>query len=114
MKIHIILTMILFFSWVSLSDALTMEELTKACENKTIVYNKKGEVVGYRIDGYCSGYLLGVIETLALLENNVCLKKEISPEYLLSVLQTYIEEKGAEKTAQETLKKAFERAFICD
>ena len=114
MKYYISVIIIVLFAWVPVCNALTMEELLKACGNETIVFNKKGEQVGQKLDGYCSGYLLGALESLALVDPNICIKDKITPEHLLSVLKTYIKEKGGEENAQETLRKAFTRAFSCN
>ena len=114
MKNYILAIIIVLCAWAPICNALTTEDLLRACGNETIVFNKKGEQVGQTIDGYCSGYLIGSLESLALVDPNICLNDKITPEYLLSVLKIYIKDKGSEDNAQETIRKAFSRAFSCD
>ena len=95
-------------------NALTIEEFLKNCGNETLVFNKKGEQVGKKIDGYCSGYLVGSLQSLTIADPSICIEGEITPEYLLSILQTYIKDKGSEENTQQTVRKAFLRAFSCN
>jgi len=96
-------------------NAMTLESFEKECSQETIVFNKKGEQVGAKIGGYCSGYLLGALEVLSASSSKVCLKESsnMSPNYLLSVYRSYLKDKGASENLQSTLVLAFERAFGC-
>ena len=118
MKIHILSLFILCSFLVSPSFALTNQEMKKVCSDKTIVFNKKGEKIGYKLSAYCVGYLKGVLETLIATDPKVCQKDANSgfPEYLLSIYETYMEEKDIKNSeeASITIIKAFKRAFTCE
>jgi hypothetical protein len=112
--IKISLALAFFFFTVS-SNAMTHESFEKECSQETLVFNKKGEQVGAKIGGYCSGYLLGALEILSESSHNVCIDDNFdkSPNYLLSVYHSYVKEKGTDKNLQVTLLLAYERAFGC-
>lgn len=69
---------------------------------------------GEDIDGYCKGFLEGVLAAMVH-ARTVCVKdKSTSPSFLLSVVSTYrAETKSEDNNAAETLEAAFKRAFSC-
>jgi hypothetical protein len=86
---------------------------------KTQVYERvDGRIapVGHRMDGWCEGFLVGSFEALAA-EGAVCAKEESpSPDFLLSVFQTYVGEAVDRKArpAAAVARLAFKRGFPCD
>jgi len=99
------------------SAALTSnDELMKSCEKKTIVFNKQGDQVGEKLDGFCSGYLQATFHALLNSKGSECKISEAKEaDYLFSVYQTYIKEKktAPSERASSTLLQAFKRALDC-
>lgn len=73
--------------------------------------------MGERVDGYCAGFLEGVLAALEY-EKLACPKWEkerISAEFLLSVLDNYAKEKSQEGIKSSVVvAQAFKRAFSCE
>ena len=97
---------------------LSIGDLIKACHQKTIAYNEKGERVGENTDAFCSGYLLGSLHTLVNTLKTKCrwsLVNDQTPESLLSIYLTYQKDKSiaGAVSAAPTLSAAYERAFDC-
>lgn len=92
------------------------DELIKACGKKTIVFNKQGERVGEKLDGFCAGYLQATIHALVNSKGSDCkISEDKDSEYLFSVYQTYLKEKKTlpSEGASITMLQAFRRAFDC-
>jgi hypothetical protein len=96
----------------------SIESVLKACKEKTIVYGRdeKGGLVkvGETIDGYCRGFLEGVLASLDHAQT-ICVKdKNTSPDFLLSTVLTYrAEAKSQDNDAVTVIESAFKRAFNC-
>ena len=100
----------------SSANQTTNDELVKSCEKKTIVFNKQGDRVGEKLDGFCTGYLQGTYHALINSKGSKCKISEAKEaEYLFSVYQTFIKEKKTEssESASSILLQAFKRAFDC-
>src|SRR5262245_15522062 len=113
--------LILFGVSASASQAaaqVALDAVLKSCEKKTIVfgYDEKGSPtkVGEDIDGYCRGFLEGLLTYLEH-AHTICLKdKNTTPEFLLSTVPTYrAETKSQDKDAATVIEAAFKRAFTC-
>jgi hypothetical protein len=108
---------ILGFVSLSASGAQTSNgQLIKSCENKTLIFNKQGDLVGQNMDGFCSGYLRATLDELENSKNSECKVPQASnDEYLYSVYQTYQKDKKItlSEGASNTLLQAFKRAFDC-
>jgi hypothetical protein len=95
------------------------ETLTAACGETTKVVKTVGDdarIVGEKLGGFCKGFLQGTFDLLAL-EGGVCNKEDApSPEYLLSVLRTYVKDNPARAKgpAAPVARDAFRRAFPCE
>ena len=106
----------------ALSHPPSIETLQERCTKKTRVHyidKDEGELVlkGERVDGYCAGFLEGVLAALEH-EKLACPKWEkerISTEFLLSVLDNYEKENSQEDAkASVVVVQAFKRAFSCE
>jgi len=117
MRLHIFLIALGFIiSSSALAAQPTNDELIKTCEKKTIVFNKQGERVGEKLDGFCTGYLQATLHALVNSKGSECKISEAKEaEYLFSVYQTYIKEKkiAPSENASSTLLQAFKRALDC-
>jgi hypothetical protein len=86
------------------------------CAKRTIVFNKSGERIGERLDGYCAGYLRGHWDALRQMAGSECKDTDDKqPEYLLSVYDTYVKDKKPKGSdfASPVLMQAYARAFDC-
>jgi len=103
-------------SHITLAADLSNEGLRERCNKKTLVFNRAGEKVGERPDGFCSAYLSATLDALKNIPGSDCKGAEDrEPEYLLSVYEMYVRDQkiaGAE-SASKTLLLAFRRAFDC-
>ena len=117
MKVQIVLAVLTLIAFLPASAAQTSnDELTKSCEQKTIVFNKQGERVGEKLGGFCAGYLQATFHALVNSKGSECKASgDRDAEYLFSVYQTYLKEKKSLLTegASSTLAQAFKRAFDC-
>jgi Rap1a immunity proteins len=98
------------------AQEIAIEALAKRCSEKTIVMNLEGQKVGEKLGGYCAGYFSGVLDALKNTPKLECKNKdEKTPEYLLSVFETYVREKKVPITesAAKAAVQAFRRAFDC-
>jgi hypothetical protein len=108
----------LLFGVSAQADAPPLDALLKTCEEKTIVlgWDEQGKAVkvGESIDGYCKGFLEGMLAALVRAKM-VCLKdKDTSPYFLLSSVLTYrAETKSQDNDAAMVIEAAFRRAFSC-
>jgi hypothetical protein len=114
-----ILMLVVMSSKSAFGADLSNGDLTKACQQKTMVYSQKGEPVAETIDSFCSGYLRGSLYTLLNISNIKCassLVNDQTPEGLLSIYLTYQKDKNiaASVAAAPTLLSAYERAFGCE
>lgn len=81
------------------------------------MFNEKGEKIGVKFDGYCAGYLVGVLETLIATDSKVCRKETWSDlDFLFSIYETYMNEKGIKDSeeASKTIIDALKRVFTCE
>ena len=115
------LSMVLLPS-AAFSEPPSIENFQEYCADKTdlyMAYDASGELIkkGEKIDGYCAGFLEGVLAALEH-EKLACPnweKDRISADFLLSVLNHYAEEKSSnDVNASIVVAKAFKRAFPCD
>jgi hypothetical protein len=117
MKFRIFLVALGFIISSPASAAQTSnDELMKSCEKKTIVFNKQGNRVGEKLDGFCTGYLQATFHALLNSKGSECKISEAKEaEYLFSVYQTYVKEKKTppSESASSTLLQAFKRALDC-
>jgi hypothetical protein len=96
----------------------SIDAVLKTCNEKTIVMGldeKGGAVkVGEAIDGYCRGFLEGMLANLDH-TRTICVKdKNTSPDFLFSTVLTYrTETKSQDKDAASVIEAAFKRAFTC-
>lgn len=111
---------VLMLSSVAGAEPVSLSSLQHRCAEKTRVMGSvagKYPVVGEKIDGYCSGFLNGVISALEH-EKLVCPKRDkktIETSYLLSVLEYFVKDKSLERAAAgDVLADAFKRAFPCN
>jgi hypothetical protein len=97
---------------------LRTETLLDSCKRKTQVWESvqgKPQPVGEKIDGLCHGYLIGVYDA-SIDTKAVCAPgNPPSPEYLLSVVETYLKTEPAArgKNATQVARAAYLRAFPC-
>lgn len=94
----------------------TVDALLTQCADKTIVVNKDAQKVGERLGGYCNAYLQATLDAIRNSATKLCDNNEDrSPEYLLSVFQTYLADVKVDKTsdASKALVAAYRRAFSC-
>jgi hypothetical protein len=109
-------TLALAVSLPAFAKQVSNDNLIKSCEKKTIVFNKQGERVGEKVDGFCAGYLQATFHALLNSKGADCkVSEDKEPEYLLSVYQTYLKEKklSLSESASRSLSQAFRRAFDC-
>lgn len=95
---------------------LTIEQLGEKCDKKQFVMSGSGEIVGDKLNDYCSGYLTATLDALRHMPNIKCDNK--GPQdvhYLLSVLRTYLKKANLSNTdnASRALLSAYSRAFGC-
>ena len=92
------------------------DELTRSCQNKTIVFNKEGERVGEKPNDFCAGYMQATLDALRHFAIDQCTTiGQQETNYLYSVYETYLRDKKALPSdyASRTLSEAFARAFNC-
>ena len=118
----VVLSLLVLLSYPAFSHLLYIENLQEHCAERTKIHfidkdEKELVLKGERIDGYCAGFLEGVLAALEQ-EKLVCPKWEkerISTEFLLSVLDNYTKEKSQEGVkASVIVVQAFKRAFSCE
>ncbi len=103
-------------AWTASAAELSNEELRKSCGEKTIVMGRDEDKrlvrAGETLGGFCSGYLLASFGAYG--SNPEC-KKDVSPEFLLSVYEQYIKDKKVPNSASasNTLRQAFQRIASC-
>ena len=109
---------VIFFSALAAADMPTAS-LVKACKEKTQaveVIEGKAQVVGEKLNELCHGYLLGIYEVM-IRGTMICAPAEpATPDYLLSVVQTYLvaNPSEADAAAVQVTEAAYRRAFPCD
>ncbi len=112
-----VLAVVLFGVVDSALAQLRTDALMDACKQKTQVWERvegKLQAVGEKIDGTCRGYLVGAYD--ALIESKaICAPGDPpSPEYLVSVLETYLKAEPARgRNATQVARSAYLRAFPC-
>ena len=92
------------------------DTLAKACAKPSLVMNQTGDQVGRRIDPYCRGFLEASLEALLIDSRLTCMVSHpVTPDYLLSVYQTFLIDFPAEReaSAARVARASFERAFSC-
>jgi len=94
----------------------SMDQVIKACGQKTLVFSAQGKRVGEKIDGYCQGFLEGAFAVLVH-KGAICQPKNdadaVTAEYLISVLKQYRADEKSEMDLGTTIENAFARAFPC-
>jgi len=98
--------------------ALSNGILTEDCNDKTLIFNSSGQMVGQKIDPFCSGYLQATLETLISLGNKKCTSSGLddqTPDDLLSIYLTFRKTRNVDDSspAASTLISAYSRAFDC-
>jgi hypothetical protein len=98
---------------------LSNDDLINACNQKTIVYNKKAERIGEDFNAFCAGYLQATLYALINTAMTKCTSSLINnqtPESLLSIYLTFRKDTAAASsaTASTTVLAAYQRAFDCD
>jgi hypothetical protein len=100
------------------AEVPSLDAVLKACAEKTIVFGRdeKGDLVevGKTIDGYCKGFLEGMLAVLVHTQT-ICLKdKNTSADFLLSTVLTYrTATKSQDNDAASVIEAALKRAFNC-
>jgi hypothetical protein len=98
---------------------MSTEALLKACREKVQaveVIEGKPQVVGEKLNELCHGYLVGVYEAMTR-SGSICSSAEpATPEYLLSVVQTYVGKgpPAGHPQAVQVTEAAYRRAFPCE
>ncbi|TCL74456.1 hypothetical protein EV286_10216 [Rhizobium sp. BK251] len=94
----------------------SIDQVIKACGQKTLVFSAQGKRVGEKIDGYCQGFLEGAFAVLVH-KGAICRPKDdadpVTAEYLITVLNQYRADEKSEMDLGTTIEKAFVRAFPC-
>jgi hypothetical protein len=118
--VGITLVSCVIFSSPTLTQSLTLDSFQTHCAEKTLVYGRdaKGDVIktGEQFDGYCAGYLEGALATMqhAKLACPDFAKSRIDVGFLLSVVDTYVKDKGLSNIdAGQAIEEAYLRAFPC-
>jgi hypothetical protein len=114
----LILLMLVGYSTSAFGADLSNDELVKACDRKTIVYNRKGERIGDHIDAFCAGYLQATLYALVNTTKTKCTSSLINDqtaESLLSIYLTYRKDTAVtgSAAASTTVLAAYQRAFDC-
>src|SRR5712664_3450979 len=97
---------------------LRKQALLDACKRITQVHESvegKPQPVGEKIDGLFHGYLVGVYDS-SIESKAICAAGDPpSPEYLLSVVETYLkaEPAGRGRNASQVVRSAYVRGFPC-
>jgi hypothetical protein len=117
MKLRLIVALPIFIVSTEVVAAdLTIEQLSDKCDKKQFVMSSQGEIVGDKLNDYCSGYLAATLDALRNIGPIKCDNTEPQEaNYLLSVFKTYIRKSDILSTdsASRVLLNAYSRAFGC-
>jgi hypothetical protein len=98
------------------SSKPSLDQLLKTCAQKVGFINADGVLIGYRTDGYCSGFLEGAY-TVLLQRGAICEKvedaKPVSIDFLISIVDRYRADNSSETDIAIVVDKALSRAFPC-
>ena len=107
-----VISIVIMSSVDGFARSFSLEELQTSCAQKTIVVGKDGARLGEKLDGYCVGFLEG---TFAAMEQAklICPEGRSDTAFLLSILNTFVNEKQIKGDAGEAVGAAYRRAFPC-
>jgi hypothetical protein len=108
-----VVILIVIISSINVAWSSSLEDLQASCAKKTIVVGRDGVRIGEKLDGFCVGFLEGAFVMMEQAKL-ICPEGRSDGEFLLSVLNTYANDKQIKGVdAGEAVGAAYRRAFPC-